>query len=163
MINKRIIALCLSTLLCISGVLFSGCSSSKDQAATNVQKAEQTEQTEQIVQEEPVEEPANTKLTFSEPQNYTSQGTGIIENESEIAALFDALDIVPVENSTCFSAVGYSDNDQIFYCKFLNSGDEYIYLDVPSEKYQELLNAHSKGGYYNQQIKPNYTCLKIRP
>lgn len=101
------------------------------------------------------------KLTLSEPDDYTSQGTGIVRKESDIKALFNALEIVEVSDSTCFSAIGYSKADEIFYCRFLDSGSEYIYLDVPYSVYKELMVADSKGGYFNKQIKPYYECLKI--
>lgn len=104
---------------------------------------------------------ADNELIFQEPKNFTSRGTGIIESQDEIDAIYDAIDIVEIQDSSCFSAVGYSNANRIFYCMFVESGAEYIYLDVPPSVYKELMSADSKGGYFNKVIKPYYECRKI--
>lgn len=104
----------------------------------------------------------NPTLLFNETQEITSRGTPIITDDSDIDALFDVLEIVDVYDSTCFSAIGYSYSDEIFYCQFLEGGSEYIYLNVPPYVYDEIMSADSKGGYYNRKIKPYYDCMKLK-
>ncbi len=62
-------------------------------------------------------------------------------------------------DSSCFSSVGY-DNGNL-YVKFLNSGNIYVYYNVSKNTYNELLEADSKGGYYNDYIKGYYYCERI--
>lgn len=64
-------------------------------------------------------------------------------------------------NSTCFSAVGYIDKENLLYVQFRNSGSIYAYEDVSAETYQELLDAPSMGGYYNEYIKGVYVCHRL--
>lgn len=64
-------------------------------------------------------------------------------------------------NSTCFSAVGYIDKENLLYVQFRNSGSIYAYEGVSAETYQELLDAPSMGGYYNEYIKGVYVCHRL--
>ena len=166
-IMKRSLHRVVPILLCILCLLMVGCASSASEVQNPISEIDSKESSE-------IESPSREqdtvddsfgetkdKLSLSTPENYTSQGTGIIENSADLGELYASLDIIDVDDSTCFSAVGYSANNEIFYCKFLDGGSEYIYLDVPETIYQELLSADSKGGFYNAQIKSNYECMKI--
>lgn len=59
---------------------------------------------------------------------------------------------VPVD-STTMTSIGYDAEARILEIEF-TGGAIYQYLDVPEEIYQELLNAESKGRYFNIVFKP---------
>jgi hypothetical protein len=68
-------------------------------------------------------------------------------------------EMVPVD-STNIVRVGYDDGSQELYIEF-DSGRTYIYSDVASTTYEELMAADSKGSYLNREIKPNYACREM--
>lgn len=61
-------------------------------------------------------------------------------------------------DSSVIAAVGYTHG--LLFIKF-NSGDTYLYFDVPYYQYNDLFNASSVGSYYNEEIKGNYESEKI--
>jgi len=68
--------------------------------------------------------------------------------------------MIPV-NSSNLKSVGYDEAESILYVEF-KANTLYEYYDVPSEVYEELLKAESKGKYYNAEIKTKYRVSKIR-
>jgi hypothetical protein len=62
--------------------------------------------------------------------------------------------MTPVVSSN-ISEVGYDENAQIVYVRFLN-GTGYQYKGVPNQEYQALLNAPSIGSYLNRNFKNVY-------
>ena len=42
------------------------------------------------------------------------------------------------------------------------SGKTYRYLNVPPEVYDGLLDAGSKGEFFNQNIKDDFVCSEVR-
>jgi KTSC domain len=66
---------------------------------------------------------------------------------------------LPVE-STALASVGYSRVQQILEIEF-HSGAIYRYLDVPERVFRELLEAPSKAGYYNANIRGHYSSLHV--
>ena len=67
------------------------------------------------------------------------------------------VEMIPVASSTILS-VGYKDGS--LYIRFLKSGT-YEYSDVPEEVFAELMNAESKGHYFQVYIKETYRGRKI--
>lgn len=63
-------------------------------------------------------------------------------------------DMIEVESSN-IAAVGYEDDTSTLVVRF-NSGSEYRYYGVAKEVFDELLNAPSKGRYFNQNIRGIY-------
>jgi hypothetical protein len=57
--------------------------------------------------------------------------------------------------------------DAIYACRGLVSvswgwaGETYVYYAVEEWRYQELMQADSKGTYLNVNIKPNYQYAKL--
>ena len=45
--------------------------------------------------------------------------------------------------------------------QFRDSGSVYAYDDVPQSIYEELNEADSMGGYYNEYIKGTYTAHRL--
>ena len=64
---------------------------------------------------------------------------------------------VPVVSSTlCW--VSYSPHQALLEVEF-RSGEIYRYFDVPSRTYDELMEAESKGGYLNANVRK---CFSYR-
>lgn len=68
-------------------------------------------------------------------------------------------EMVPVDSSS-IAAIGYDTGSQELYVEFLEGGRTYIYSGVPDVTHQEFMDADSKGGYFNREIKPHYD---VRP
>jgi KTSC domain len=66
----------------------------------------------------------------------------------------------PVTSSNLRS-VGYDSTSQVLEIEF-HDGGIYQYFDVPSSVHASLLNAGSKGSYFQTFIKDRYRYRKIR-
>lgn len=58
-------------------------------------------------------------------------------------------------DSSNIEAIGYDNDAQELHVRFL-SGTTYIYHGVPSEVYENLMSAPSKGSFLNREIKRVY-------
>jgi hypothetical protein len=58
-------------------------------------------------------------------------------------------------------SVGYDSTEQVLEIEF-TSGAVYQYLEVPAAVFEELMHAGSKGRYFNQEIRDDYTALRER-
>jgi KTSC domain-containing protein len=67
----------------------------------------------------------------------------------------------PVQSSV-IAAVGYDEAAQTLEIEF-HSGAVYRYFKVPPTIYHELLDADSKGRFYNQNIRRHFRSRKIVP
>lgn len=65
-----------------------------------------------------------------------------------------------VESTTLRSA-GYDPRQRILELEF-TSGAVYRYLDVTAPVYRALMAAESKGRYFNQEIRDDYSALLIQ-
>lgn len=65
----------------------------------------------------------------------------------------------PVTSSN-IAEVGYDTNNRILEILF-NSGAVYQYFDVPQQVYDGLMNASSKGGYVNSNVKGHYRYARV--
>jgi hypothetical protein len=57
-------------------------------------------------------------------------------------------------------SVGYQAKDKTLEIEF-QSGVLYQYWDVPPEVYEGLLQARSKGQYFNGEIRDCYECARL--
>lgn len=64
------------------------------------------------------------------------------------------MDRIPVD-STTLASVGYDAGTQLLELEF-TSGRVYRYFDVPSETYDLLMAAASKGQFFNASIRDRY-------
>jgi KTSC domain len=64
-----------------------------------------------------------------------------------------------VESST-LKSVGYEGKSQTLEIEF-RSGMVYQYLDVPGAVYEGLRRAESKGRYFNDEIRDDYTFVRV--
>jgi lysyl-tRNA synthetase class 2 len=62
--------------------------------------------------------------------------------------------------STTMRSVGYDRTEQILEVEF-QSGAIYQYLDVPPTIYTGLLDAESKGQYFNSQVRDAYGFVRM--
>ncbi len=90
--------------------------------------------------------------------DYVSE-TELDENEDVVE--IDYNDLLEYVDSSCFESVGYDDYEEVLYVRFLDSGSVYAYYSVPYYEYDELVNADSIGGYYNDYIKGQYDCEQL--
>jgi hypothetical protein len=58
--------------------------------------------------------------------------------------------------SSAVSHVRYDPQHRRLYVTFRDSGEMYVYLNVPSEDYDALLAADSIGRFINERIKDRY-------
>ncbi len=68
--------------------------------------------------------------------------------------------LVAAVESTTLSAVGYDESEEVLWLQFC-SGATYEYSDVPVAVHAALLNASSKGGYFNQAIRGRFPYRSI--
>jgi hypothetical protein len=62
--------------------------------------------------------------------------------------------------STTMRSVGYDQANQVLEMEF-QSGMIYQYLDIPPAIYKELLEAESKGRYFNNEIRDTYEFARV--
>lgn len=86
----------------------------------------------------------------------TSRGTPIIYDED----LPSGVSWTSTPSSDCFSRIGYDADEETLGVTFRSSEATYYYYGVPASVWRELSSAASKGGYYNEYIKGQYTCEK---
>lgn len=65
-----------------------------------------------------------------------------------------------VESSN-IASVGYKKTEQLLEIRF-NTGSVYQYNNVPSEIYEQLQAADSKGSYFSSNIRSSYTYKRIK-
>lgn len=63
-------------------------------------------------------------------------------------------DMTPVDSSS-IARIGYDPESQELFIEFIG-GRTYAYSAVPESRAQALLDADSKGGYFNREIRPNH-------
>lgn len=63
--------------------------------------------------------------------------------------------------STCFSRVGYYEKGQLLFLEFRESGYIYEYGGFSAEDWESFIGADSLGGYFNENIKGEYTYDRI--
>jgi hypothetical protein len=67
----------------------------------------------------------------------------------------------PVDSST-IASIGYMPQRCTLEVEFRDSGDVYLYFDVPAQEHAEFMAAESKGFYLNHIFKPKGHRFVIR-
>jgi hypothetical protein len=70
------------------------------------------------------------------------------------------VEAVPV-NSTLLARMSYEVGAALLYLEFCD-GAFYCYRGVPREIYEGILIAHSKGAYFNRQIRGCFEYVLLR-
>lgn len=65
---------------------------------------------------------------------------------------------VPVESSV-IAEIGYE--DEVMEVRF-NNGGVYRYFNVPPQVCLDFLKADSKGRFFNQEVRGEYSCMRMR-
>lgn len=69
-------------------------------------------------------------------------------------------EMIAVESAS-IDAVAYDAELQQLFVRFRHSARTYVYYGVAEHVFQELLQAQSKGAYFNLQIRPNYQFAEL--
>jgi len=64
-------------------------------------------------------------------------------------------------DSTSLRTVGYDAERQLLQVEFHNRSI-YHYFEVPATVYQELMQAPSKGAYFNRSIRPRFDFVLVK-
>ena len=64
-----------------------------------------------------------------------------------------------VESSN-IASIGYDEKNQILEIEF-NHGGVYLYMDVPLDIYETLMDADSHGKYFSANIRNDYEYVKL--
>ena len=64
-------------------------------------------------------------------------------------------------DSTSLRTVGYDAERQLLQVEFHNRSI-YQYFEVPATVYQELMQAPSKGAYFNKSIRPRFDFALVQ-
>jgi len=72
------------------------------------------------------------------------------------------MDRQPV-TSRLIRAVGYDPAASILEVELVESGRVYRYFDVPFSAYQELIEAESKGTYFNEHVRDLFAYEEDEP
>ena len=94
----------------------------------------------------------------------TSNDFSVIPHQTPAPTLkpFDhnSIRMVSVDSSS-LASVGYDANYSVLKVQFKNSGEYYIYYDVPQSTYTELLNAESIGSYFYYNVRTSFKYEKV--
>lgn len=133
--------------------ILSGCAANSKSPAQELAEVVTHEQTSNAISMS--DETVNNAETAIS-QNTTSAGTPINED-------FDwgQVSMQNTPESSCFSKIGYSSNNEILVVTFRDKGTSYAYYEVPQSIWEKLCQAESKGSYYNKEIKGHYHCEKL--
>jgi hypothetical protein len=63
-------------------------------------------------------------------------------------------------SSSNIRSIGYDSDSMTLEVEF-NSGAVYQYQGVPQAEYDAVMNAGSKGRYFNASIKNRFPCVKL--
>lgn len=74
----------------------------------------------------------------------------------EVPVLLEWVDL----DSSVLAAVAYPEEEQLLFAEF-NTGEVYLYFDVPREEFLNLLIADSKGRYFNPRIRDRFRYLRL--
>ena len=63
--------------------------------------------------------------------------------------------------STVIEQFRYDPQQRKLYVKFRPSGRQYVYMDVPPDIYSGLLEASSRGAFFNARIRDDFSFLRL--
>lgn len=68
--------------------------------------------------------------------------------------------MIKTTDSSNIDAIGYLKESKLLFIRF-NSGRVYVYHGVPVTRFTDLRDASSKGEFFNQHVKPNFSAATI--
>lgn len=69
--------------------------------------------------------------------------------------------MIKTPESSNIDAIGYLKESNLLFIRSKRSGAVYAYHGVPVKCFTDLRNAPSKGGFFNQHVKPNFSVAAI--
>lgn len=63
-------------------------------------------------------------------------------------------------NSSNVEQIGYDEDLSELHVKFLSGPTIYVYLGIPLQLFEDLMNAPSKGGFLHANVYENYPVEK---
>lgn len=97
--------------------------------------------------------------TIIVPKGKTEAGTWIIDHEQSKISKRDFY-IIDTDESEAFSEIGYCSEYELLYVRFRNSGQTYVYTGFDEYDWKQFQRAPSLGGWFNQNIKGQYSCYR---
>jgi hypothetical protein len=67
---------------------------------------------------------------------------------------------LPLETKMLASAA-YDAEKHTLYLRFRKTGDVYLYFDFPQENYRAFVAAESRGQYFLNDIRHDFTCERL--
>jgi KTSC domain-containing protein len=64
-------------------------------------------------------------------------------------------------DSEMLSAAAYDAEKQMLYLRFRKTGDVYRYFELPKENYQEFLDTESRGRYFLNHIRHDFSYERL--
>jgi hypothetical protein len=64
-------------------------------------------------------------------------------------------------DSDMLSAAAYDAEKQTLYLRFRKTGDVYRYFEFPKDNYREFLDAESRGQYFLNEIRHDFTYERL--
>lgn len=62
-------------------------------------------------------------------------------------------------SSSAIKTISYDESTQVMQITFTSQNQPYDFCNVPKHVFEGLLNASSKGTYYNTYIRDKYQCV----
>ena len=100
-----------------------------------------------------IPEPSPYNIDSNTDENYDYEEAGPEDCIPEF-------EFIQTPESSCFSRIGYCEDTYEMQLTFRTTGD-YLYFGVPPEEWKGLVNADSKGNYFNANIKGNYDYERL--
>jgi hypothetical protein len=69
---------------------------------------------------------------------------------------------MPILDSSSLLAVDYFPERNVLRVTFRESGKTYDYQNVPAEVFDGLMNAASKGSWFNEHVRDSYRFEPVR-
>ena len=104
---------------------------------------------------------SNNKTINNDSYNSKNESTSYVKEdyfyEDEEEFNIESIKLLSIDNSSCFSYVGYDNDFEILVLVFKDEPSRcYKYDDISYSDYKDFINSDSLGSYYNAYIKPYY-------
>ena len=97
--------------------------------------------------------------TIIVPKGKTETGIWIIDHKQSKISKKDFY-IIETDESEAFSEIGYCSEYELLFVRFRSSYEAYVYVGVDEYDWKQFRKAPSLGGWFNQNIKGQYSCYK---
>lgn len=104
---------------------------------------------------------SNNKTINNDSYNSKNESTSYVKEdyfyEDEEEFDIESIKLLSIDNSSCFSYVGYDNDFEILVLVFKDEPSRcYKYDGISYSEYKDFIYSDSLGSYYNAYIKPYY-------